>query len=65
MVDVIIITSVRLPTSFSSSCLLQKGFTPLHEAARHGHIRIIEILLKYYDNPDPEGKVGDCNKFTS
>ena len=37
--------------------LLQKGFTPLHEAARNGHVRIVEILLKSYDSPDPEGKV--------
>ena len=37
--------------------ILQKGFTPLHEAARNGHVRIVEILLKHYDNPDPEGKV--------
>ena len=37
--------------------LSQKGFTPLHEAARQGHVRIVEILLKWYDSPDPEGKV--------
>ena len=39
--------------------MLQKGFTPLHEAARNGHVRIVEILLKHYDNPDPEGKVSE------
>ena len=39
--------------------LLQKGFTPLHEAARNGHVRIVEILLKSYDSPDPEGKVSE------
>ena len=39
--------------------ILQKGFTPLHEAARNGHVRIVEILLKHYDNPDPEGKVSE------
>ena len=39
--------------------MLQKGFTPLHEAARNGHVKIVEILLKHYDNPDPEGKVSE------
>ena len=39
--------------------LLQKGFTPLHEAARNGHVRIVEILLKSHDSPDPEGKVSE------
>ena len=39
--------------------LSQKGFTPLHEAARNGHVRIVEILLKSYDSPDPEGKVSE------
>ena len=43
--------------------VLQKGFTPLHEAARNGHVRIVEILLKSYDNPDPEGKVSESVCF--
>ena len=45
--------------------LSQKGFTPLHEAARQGHVRIVEILLKWYESPDPEGKVSSrrCQVF--
>ena len=39
--------------------LLQKGFTPLHEAARSGHVQIVILLIKHYENPDPEGKVCD------
>ena len=48
-----------LPDFFLIFFLLQKGFTPLHEAARNGHVRIVEILLKSYDSPDPEGKVSE------
>jgi ankyrin repeat protein len=42
----------------NSSLFLQKGFTPLHEAARHGHVKTVELLLHHYPSPDPPGKVG-------
>ena len=35
----------------------QKGFTPLHEASRYGHVRVVQMLLRFYETPDPEGKV--------
>jgi ankyrin repeat protein len=42
----------------NSTLFLQKGFTPLHEAARHGHVKTVELLLHHYPSPDPPGKVG-------
>lgn len=53
------IKKMPLECTILSLNLLQKGFTPLHEAARNGHVRIVEILLKSYDSPDPEGKVSE------
>ena len=42
---------------FTYFLVLQKGFTPLHEAARHGHVKTVELLLHHYPSPDPPGKV--------
>lgn len=38
--------------------LLQKGFTPLHVAAKYGKIEVANLLLQKNASPDAAGKVG-------
>jgi ankyrin repeat protein len=38
--------------------LLQKGFTPLHIAAKYGNIKVARLLLQKDANPDCQGKNG-------
>lgn len=37
---------------------LQKGFTPLHIAAKYGNIKVARLLLQKDANPDVQGKNG-------
>lgn len=37
--------------------LLQKGFTPLHVAAKYGSLDVAKLLLKRRAPPDSAGKV--------
>jgi len=37
---------------------LQKGFTPLHVAAKYGHLRAARLLLKRGSDPNVEGRNG-------
>lgn len=37
--------------------LLQKGFTPLHVAAKYGKIEVANLLLQKNASPDAAGKV--------
>ena len=42
-----------------SLCLCsQKGFTPLHIAAKYGNIKTAKLLLEKEANPDVQGKNG-------
>ena len=36
----------------------QKGFTPLHVAAKYGHLRAARLLLKRGSDPNVEGRNG-------
>lgn len=35
----------------------QKGFTPLHVAAKYGKVRVAELLLEHDAHPNAAGKV--------
>jgi len=37
---------------------LQKGFTPLHIAAKYGQLKVAKLLLQKEANPDVQGKNG-------
>jgi ankyrin len=37
---------------------LQKGFTPLHIAAKYGQLKVAKLLLQKDANPDVQGKNG-------
>jgi len=39
-------------------CIQQKGFTPLHIAAKYGNVPISKILLSKGASPNAEGKNG-------
>lgn len=44
-------------------CLfLQKGFTPLHVAAKYGSLEVAKLLLQRRAPPDSAGKVCEKNK---
>lgn len=44
-------------TNLFSILLLQKGFTPLHVAAKYGSIDVAQLLLQRKAVPDDAGKV--------
>lgn len=43
----------------------QKGFTPLHVAAKYGKIEVANLLLQKSAPPDAAGKVGNREEKTS
>ena len=47
-------------TSFTvlAISIFQKGFTPLHIAAKYGQIKVARLLLQKEANPDVQGKNG-------
>lgn len=44
---------------FSLLLLFQKGFTPLHVAAKYGQLEVANLLLQKKAAPDAAGKVGE------
>lgn len=44
--------------TFHTSCVLQKGFTPLHIAAKYGNIKVVQLLLQKEADPNVQGKNG-------
>lgn len=40
----------------------QKGFTPLHVAAKYGKVRVAELLLEHDAHPNAAGKVSWSKK---
>lgn len=42
---------------------LQKGFTPLHVAAKYGKMEVANLLLQKNAPPDAAGKVNMFNRF--
>lgn len=51
---------VLLPPSFPAFC--QAGDTPLHLAARNGHLDAIHMLLLHFDTRDEVNTVGNQHK---
>jgi len=43
--------------SFLSPGIFQKGFTPLHVAAKYGSLEVAKLLLQRRASPDSAGKV--------
>jgi len=39
------------------------GFTPLHEAARYGHIEIAKMILDVVDDKSPKNCYGETPQF--
>lgn len=46
-----------LPTVPTACVSPQKGFTPLHVAAKYGKVRVAQLLLEHDAHPDAAGKV--------
>lgn len=46
---------------FENVFLLQKGFTPLHVAAKYGKLEVANLLLQKNASPDAAGKVGQTS----
>lgn len=50
--------SVALAPTVLMACVSpQKGFTPLHVAAKYGKVRVAELLLEHDAHPNAAGKV--------
>lgn len=46
------------PSRVLTACVSpQKGFTPLHVAAKYGKVRLAELLLEHDAHPNAAGKV--------
>lgn len=41
-----------------SDFCLQRGFTPLHVAAKYGNLKVVQMLIRRGTNPNVEGKNG-------
>lgn len=55
--------ALQLLTETNSSVILhfQKGFTPLHVAAKYGSLDVAKLLLQRRAPPDSAGKVNPCD----
>lgn len=51
------LTVIQLDEPVLRFPLLQKGFTPLHVAAKYGSIDVAQLLLQRKAAPDDAGKV--------
>lgn len=50
--------AAALPPTVLMACVSpQKGFTPLHVAAKYGKVRLAEVLLERDAHPNAAGKV--------
>lgn len=56
---IICVPAFSLRVNFFLCCLtFQKGFTPLHIAAKYGNAKVTKLLLQKHGNPNVEGKNG-------
>ena len=49
--------TAEAPRLMTASVSPQKGFTPLHVAAKYGKVRMAELLLEHDAHPNAAGKV--------
>ncbi len=40
-------------------CVRNSGWTPLHEACNHGHVKVVSLLLKHRADVNARGMDGD------